>query len=88
MLEKEKVAEIIEKYGKNEKDSGSVPVQIVMLTEKIMGLAEHIRKHHKDFSSRRGMLKAIARRRSLLEYLSKKDYETYYKLIKDLKLRG
>ena len=71
----------------HEKDTGSADVQIAALTERITHLTEHLSVHKKDFSTRRGLLKLVARRRKLLDYLNTKNPERYQKLIKDLKLR-
>ncbi len=88
MISKEAKEKIIKKYGRNQKDSGSVEVQIAITTERITNLSEHLKTNKKDHGSRRGLLKLIARRKSLLSYLSKKDYEAYVKLIKKLKLKS
>ena len=71
----------------HEKDTGSPDVQVAALTERIIHLTEHLSVHKKDFSTRRGLLKLVARRRKLLDYLHSKDPERYQKLIKGLKLR-
>lgn len=71
----------------HEKDTGSADVQVAALTERIQHLTEHLSVHKKDFSTRRGLLKLVARRRKLLDYLAEKQPERYQKLIKDLKLR-
>ena len=68
-------------------DTGSSDVQIAALTERILHLTQHLGVHKKDFSTRRGLLKLVARRRKLLDYLHAKQPERYQKLIKDLKLR-
>ena len=88
MISKEAKEKIIKKYGRDQKDSGSVEVQIAIVTERIKNLSEHLKTNKKDHGSRRGLLKLIARRKSLLSYLSKKDYEAYTKLIKKLKLKS
>ena len=71
----------------HDKDTGSADVQIAALTERITHLTEHLSVHKKDFSTRRGLLKLVARRRKLLDYLNSKSPERYQKLLKDLKLR-
>ncbi len=76
-----------EKFGLHEKDTGSTPLQIAVLTERISNLAAHIDKNKKDQSSKRGLLQLIARRRKLLDHLSREDVEKYRKTIKDLGLR-
>lgn len=79
--------DLIKKYQTHKKDTGSTEVQIVLLTEKIMDLAKHLKKHHKDSDSRRGLLIMVGKRRRLLNYLRKSDPKTYPKLIKDLGLK-
>jgi len=71
----------------HESDTGSAYVQVSKLTERISHLTEHLSSHSKDFSSRRGLLRLVARRRKLLDYLKRKDEERYTNLIKSLKLR-
>ncbi|HDI82671.1 30S ribosomal protein S15 [candidate division WOR-3 bacterium] len=87
VLDKEKKAEIIEKFKRGEKDTGSPEVQIALLTERINYLTEHMKKHKKDHHSKLGLLKLVSRRRRLLAYLRRKDFERYRKLIKELGLR-
>jgi small subunit ribosomal protein S15 len=87
MLTREKKEEIIKKFGKGEKDTGSIEVQIALLTEKIKYLTEHFKEHKKDFHSRRGLLIMVGRRRKSLDYLKKKDEEGYKKLIETLGIR-
>ncbi|MBQ2870245.1 30S ribosomal protein S15 [bacterium] len=81
-------AEIVEKYGKDSKDTGSVDVQVALLTEKINELTEHLKANPKDFQGRRGLLMMVGRRKNLLAYLKKVDLERYRTLIKKLNLRG
>jgi len=80
--------EIIKKFGANEKDSGSAEVQIAMLTRKITELTEHMKNNKKDFSTKRGLLRMVGKRKGLLSYLKDKNLEVYRKLIKDLNIRG
>jgi len=80
--------EIIKKFGANEKDSGSAEVQIAMLTQKITELTEHMKNNKKDFSTKRGLLRMVGKRKGLLSYLKDKNLEVYRKLIKDLNIRG
>ena len=87
MISKEKKAEIITKYGRTQEDTGSPEVQIALLTERITELTEHLKVNKKDHHSRRGLLKMVGQRRRLLEYLKKKDLESYRKLIESLGLR-
>ena len=86
-LNKEMKTEIIKKYARNEKDTGSAEVQIAILTEEIKELTEHLKEHSHDFHSRRGLLKKVGQRRSLLNYLLKEDVARYRILIKSLGLR-
>lgn len=74
-------------YRLHEKDTGSADVQVAKLTERILHLTEHMNANRKDFSSRRGLLKLVARRRKLLDYLNRNDNERYVKLIGSLGLR-
>ena len=80
--------EIIKKYGKNEKDSGSSHVQIVMLSQKINELTEHLKANKKDFQGRRGLLMMVGKRKRLLSFLKEKNLEGYRSLIKELGIRG
>ncbi|MCQ2802167.1 MAG: 30S ribosomal protein S15 [Bacilli bacterium] len=86
-LSKEKKAELVKKYGKNEKDTGSAEVQIALLTEQINALTEHLKKNHKDAASKRGLMILVGQRRSLLDYLVRTDRDRYLKLIVSLGLR-
>lgn len=86
-LTKEKVAEIVKQYGKNANDSGSPAVQIALLTEQIIKLTEHFKANKKDHNSRRGLLIAVGKRRSLLDYLNRTDRDAYIKLITSLGIR-
>ena len=87
MISKESKAEIIEKYKRDEKDTGSPEVQIALLTERINELTEHLKVHKKDNHSRRGLLKMVGQRRNMLNYLERKDAERYRTLIEKLGLR-
>lgn len=77
----------IDKYSKHESDTGSPEVQVALLTERIVHLTEHLKVHHKDHHSRRGLLKMVGQRRSLLDYLKRKSFERYTALIAELGLR-
>ena len=77
----------ITKYRQHDKDTGSPEVQIALLTQRISGLTQHFKTHKKDFHSRRGLLKMVGSRRSLLDYLRRVDVSRYQKLISDLGLR-
>ena len=80
-------AEIVAKYGKNAKDTGSVETQIALLTEKITELTEHLKANAKDFQGRRGLLMMVGKRKRLLSYLKDRNLDDYRKLIKQLKIR-
>jgi small subunit ribosomal protein S15 len=86
-LTKEEKLDLIEKHGATTTDTGSTKVQVAMLTKRINQLTEHLRTHHKDHHSRRGLLKLVGRRRRFLNYLQKHDLEGYRALIKELGLR-
>jgi len=79
--------EIIAKYGRDEKDTGSPEVQVALLTGRINHLTEHLRTHKKDFHSRRGLLKLVGQRRGLLDYIAQRDVVRYRELIGELGLR-
>ena len=87
MITKEKKQGIIENYGRTEGDTGSPEVQVAILTARIQELTEHLKKNPKDHHSRRGLLKMVGQRRSLLGYLKKKDINRYRTLIERLGLR-
>ena len=86
-LNKEKKAELVKKFGKNETDTGSIEVQIAILTEEINSLTEHFKEHKNDHHSKRGLLKKVGQRKSLLNYLIKHDVTRYRKIVKELGLR-
>jgi small subunit ribosomal protein S15 len=83
----EKKNEIIEKFKTHPTDTGSSEVQIALLTDRIQYLTEHFKVHQKDHHSRQGLLKMVGQRRSLLDYLKKKDVNKYRQIIQDLNLR-
>ena len=87
MLTKEKKNEIIGDYRVNDTDTGSPEVQIALLTTRINELTEHLKTHKKDHSSRRGLLKMVGTRSSLLKYVRNNDIERYREIIKKLGLR-
>ena len=86
-LTKEQKEKIIKKYAKSENDTGSSEVQIAILTEEINELTDHLKVHIHDYHSRRGLLKKVGQRRNMLQYLAKKDIQSYRELIKKLGLR-
>ena len=77
----------IEKYKLSENDTGSVQVQVALLTERINHLNEHLKANHKDNHSRRGLLQMVGKRKGFLMYLKNKDIEAYRSLIKELGIR-
>lgn len=83
----ERKSQLIEGYRQHEKDTGSPEVQIALLTERINQLTEHLKTHKKDQSSRRGLLKLVGQRSSLLKYLTRLDRDRYQKVIQRLGLR-
>lgn len=87
MITKEKKQQIITDYKTNETDTGSPEVQIAILTSRINELTEHLKLHSKDHSSRRGLLKMVGTRSSLLKYVKSKDIERYRQVINRLGLR-
>ena len=87
MLEKEVKEKLIKEYGRKDKDTGSVEVQVAILTEQINRLTEHLKQHKQDYSSSRGLMKMVGRRRQMLEYLKKNDVNRYRDLVKKLGLR-
>jgi small subunit ribosomal protein S15 len=87
MLEKEKIAEIVKEYGRKEGDTGCTEVQVALLTEQINRLTEHMKNNKKDYSSNRGLMKMVGRRRNLMNYLKRTDVNRYRDLVKKLGLR-
>ena len=83
----EKKQEIIADNGRGKGDTGSPEVQVAILTSRIVTLTDHFKAHHKDNHSRRGLLMMVNKRRSLLDYLKKKDVQRYADLIAKLGLR-
>jgi len=86
-LGNEEKTETIKKFELHEGDTGSTEVQIALLTERINQLTGHMAANRHDYSSQRGLLKLVGKRRRLLTYLSKEDIGRYHKLIKELGLR-
>lgn len=79
--------EIVEKFGTDENDTGSTRVQIALLTARITELQEHLKQNQKDHHGRRGLLVMVGKRKRLLSYLEKSDYEGYKAILQDLGLR-
>lgn len=86
-LTKEVKAQIIKDFAKNDKDTGSTEVQIAILTREINLLTDHLKEHTHDYHSRRGLLRKVGQRKSLLNYLAKTDVNSYREVIKKLGLR-
>ena len=86
-ITQERRLELIKKFGENEKDSGKTEVQVAILTERVANLTEHLKSNKKDHHTRRGLLKLVGKRRSLLKYLKRKDIERYRTAIKELGIR-
>ena len=86
-ITKERTAELVAEFGANEHDTGNPDVQVAILSERIRNLTEHLKTHKKDNHSRRGLLAMVSSRRSLLDYLKKKDEARYTKLIGALGIR-
>ncbi len=86
-MEKEDKRKIVEAYRIHEGDTGSVEVQVAILTARIAHLTEHLKAHPKDFHSRRGLLKMVGKRRRLLRYLRDRKPTVYKELISKLNLR-
>ena len=87
MLTPKEKAKIIEKYKLHELDTGSPEVQIALLTEEIKRLVLHLKKHPKNFHSKRGLLKMVAKRRKFLRYLKEEDEKRYNSIIKKIGLK-
>ena len=87
MMTKERKEEIIKTYRRDEKDTGSPEVQVALLTERITELTEHLKANPNDNHSRRGLYKMVGNRKSLLNYLSKKDIQRYRDIVAKLGLR-
>ncbi len=86
-ITQERRLELIKKFGDNEKDSGKTEVQVAILTERVANLTDHLKSNKKDHHTRRGLLKLVGKRRSLLKYLKRKDIERYRTVIKELGIR-
>ena len=81
------IAGLVESYRAHEKDTGSPEVQVALLTERIKGLTDHFKTHAKDHHSRRGLITMVSQRRSLLDYLKRRDLSRYKTLIERLDIR-
>jgi len=86
-LTKEKKNKIVSEFARSKGDTGSVEVQVALLTERINNLTEHMKEHKHDFHTNRGLLKMVGKRKSLLDYLKEEDVQRYRDLIAKLNLR-
>lgn len=86
-LAKERKEEIFEKHGKSKTDTGSAEGQIALFTYRISHLSGHLKKNRKDYNSERSLVRLVGKRRSLLDYLMKKDIMRYRAIVKELGLR-
>ncbi|SDQ30617.1 MULTISPECIES: 30S ribosomal protein S15 [Flagellimonas] len=86
-LTKEVKAEIFKKFGGSESNTGSTEGQIALFTHRINHLTQHLKRNHKDYGTERSLVALVGKRRSLLDYLKKKDIEKYRSLIKELGIR-
>lgn len=86
-LSKETKASLIKEFGKNDKDSGSIEVQVALLTSSIKHLTDHLKNNDKDHTARRSLLLQVGKRKALLAYLEREDRDAYIKLIQKLGLR-
>lgn len=87
-LEKQRKQKVIKEFGQHSSDTGSSAVQVAILSKRIGLLSQHLKTHHKDHHSRRGLIKMVNLRRRHLNYLYRKDREAYYSVVKKLGLRG
>ena len=87
-MDKEAKTQLVERYRTHDEDTGSPEVQVAILTHRIGELTEHLREHRKDHASRRGLLKMVSKRSSMLRYLRREDPTRYRRLIESLQLRG
>lgn len=84
---KETKSKLISRFGKDSKNTGCTESQVALLTERILGLTEHLKTNSKDFSTQRGLLKLVGQRRRLLDYMKTSEPKRYLKLIGELDLR-
>lgn len=84
---KERKAELVKEFGKNENDTGASAVQVAILTEEINDLTEHLKVHIHDYHSKRGLIMKVGKRRSLLDYIKNNDVKAYQELIAKLNIR-
>ena len=87
MISRETKRNVIDGYKQSTLDTGSTEVQVALLTERLTQLSEHFKTHKQDHHSRRGLMKIVSKRRRLLDYLKRREFERYQKLIEGLGLR-
>lgn len=87
MISKDNVQELVGQFGKDEKDTGRAEVQIAIFSNRISALTDHLKRHPKDHSTRRGLLQLVGKRRRLLNYLMANDIERYRSVIAELGIR-
>ncbi|PNR87370.1 30S ribosomal protein S15 [Petrotoga sp. 9T1HF07.CasAA.8.2] len=87
-MDPEKKEELIEEFKINDKDTGSVEVQVALLSARIKHLTEHLKQHPKDYHSRRGLMMMVGKRRKMLKYLRKSKPLVYQEIINKLGIRG
>lgn len=87
LLTKEKKKDIFSKYGKNASDTGNAESQIALFTERINEMTEHMKASPKDYSTERSLIRLVGKRRSILDFLEKKDITRYRKIIEALDIR-
>ena len=80
--------EIVKKFGKDAKDTGSTAVQVALMSKKISELTEHLKSNKKDFATKRGLLMMVGKRKKLLSYVKSRNLDEYRDLVKKLKIRG
>ncbi len=87
MIESKKIQDIIKVFGKNEKDSGSIEVQIALLTHHINNLSIHMKNNKKDIVTKRNLIKKVDKRKKMLKYLNINNHESYKNILQKLSLR-
>ncbi|MCL4358208.1 MAG: 30S ribosomal protein S15 [Patescibacteria group bacterium] len=85
-VSKQKIQDLIKKFGHRQDDSGGVEVQIAVLTDEILNLTHHLQKNHSDQNSKRGLILKVGHRKKLLTYLQRKSVGRYKKIVSELKL--
>ena len=81
MITKEKKTEAIQKLARNKKDVGSPEVQVAILTERILEVTEHVKEHRHDYMAKRGLMQMVGRRKKLLKYLERTDFDLYKRTV-------